>query len=58
MGGYDIFRSWRSNLTWDVPQNLGFPVNSTDDDRFFQPFNNDENGFYSISSYKKKESFI
>jgi hypothetical protein len=58
MGGYDIFRSWRSNLTWDVPQNLGFPVNSTDDDRFFQPFNNDENGFYSIvTDYKKKEIF-
>ena len=58
MGGYDIFRSWRSNQTWDAPQNLGFPVNSTDDDRFFQPFNNHENGFYSIvTDYKKKEIF-
>ena len=37
---------------------MGFPVNSTDDDRFFQPFNNDENGFYSITTgYKKKEIF-
>lgn len=58
MGGYDIFRSRRSDQSWEAPFNLGFPVNSTDDDRFFQPFNNDENGFYSImTDYKKKEIF-
>jgi tetratricopeptide (TPR) repeat protein len=58
MGGYDIFRSSGSGEEWKDPQNLGYPVNSTDDDRFFQPFNNDENGYYSIATdYKVKEIF-
>jgi hypothetical protein len=58
MGGYDIFRSAGSGSAWRSPENLGFPINSPDDDRFFQPFNNDENGFYSITiDYKKKEIF-
>jgi hypothetical protein len=58
MGGYDIFRSSGTGSTWKSPENLGFPINSTDDDKFFQPFNNDENGFYSITTdYKKKEIF-
>lgn len=58
MGGYDIFRSSGTGSKWQSPDNLGFPINSTDDDRFFQPFNNDENGFYSITTdYKKKEIF-
>jgi hypothetical protein len=58
MGGYDIYRSHGSGKTWKSPDNMGFPINTTDDDRFFQPFNNDENGFYSIiTDYKKKEIF-
>jgi len=58
MGGFDIYRSRGNGVAWKSPENLGFPVNSTDDDRFFQPFNNDENGFYSITTgYKKKEIF-
>jgi hypothetical protein len=58
MGGYDIFRSQGSEKMWRSPENLGFPINTTDDDRFFQPFNNDQNGFYSIATdYKKKEIF-
>ena len=58
MGGFDIYRSRGNGKVWDTPENLGFPINTTDDDRFFQPFNNDENGFYSINTdYKKKEIF-
>lgn len=58
MGGYDIFRAWKSGSGWKATVNLGSPLNSTDDDKFFQPFNNDENGFYSIfTDYKKKEIF-
>jgi len=58
MGGYDIYRSQGSGKSWRSPENMGFPINTTDDDRFFQPFNNDENGFYSITTdYKKKEIF-
>jgi hypothetical protein len=58
MGGYDIFRSYNSGIGWNAPENLSFPINSTDDDRFFQPFSNDENGYYSITTdYKIKEIF-
>jgi len=58
MGGFDIYRSSGSGAEWSSPENMGFPVNSTDDDRFFQPLNNDENGFYSVyTDYKKREIF-
>ncbi len=56
MGGYDIFKSIKKDDKWGTPENLGYPINTTDDDRFFSPFNNGLNGYYSISTdYKKKE---
>jgi hypothetical protein len=58
MGGYDIFKSQKLGNVWKTPQNLGYPINTTDDDKFFQPFNNGLNGYYSMSTdYKKKEIF-
>ena len=58
MGGYDIYRSRITGSSWDNPENLGFPLNSTDDDRFFQPFNNDENGYFPmVTGPKKMEIF-
>ena len=58
MGGFDIYSSSGHGRMWGAPKNIGYPINTTDDDRFFQPFNNDQNGFYSISTdYKKKEIF-
>src|SRR5690606_37157144 len=35
MGGYDLFRSkWdQETNTFSEPENLGYPINSTDDDR-------------------------
>lgn len=35
MGGYDIFRSTLVDGRWSRPENLGWPVNSPDDDLFF-----------------------
>jgi hypothetical protein len=59
IGGYDIFKSLKQGGKWKTPQNLGYPINSTDDDKFFQPFNNGQNAYYSISTdYKKKEIFF
>jgi WD40-like Beta Propeller Repeat len=58
MGGYDIFMSQRSGSGWKTPVNLGYPINSTDDDKFFQPVNNGKNAYYSmITDYKKKDIF-
>jgi tetratricopeptide (TPR) repeat protein len=58
MGGYDLFKSVKNGDTWGKPQNLGSPINTTDDDKFFEPFNNGLNAYYSIfTDYKKKEIF-
>lgn len=35
MGGFDIFMSKRVNGVWGKPVNVGYPVNSSDDDVFF-----------------------
>ena len=38
MGGYDIFYSTLlDNGEWSVPLNVGYPINTTDDDVFFKP---------------------
>ncbi len=37
MGGYDIFFSKVSSEGYSSPINLGYPMNSTDDDLFFSP---------------------
>jgi hypothetical protein len=58
MGGYDIFKSQKIGNVWKTPQNLGYPINSTDDDKFFQPAGNGIRAYYSMTTdYKKKEIF-
>jgi hypothetical protein len=58
MGGFDNFRSIRIGSAWKTPVNIGFPINTTDDDKFFQPLNNGKNAYYSMTTdYKKKEIF-
>jgi hypothetical protein len=59
MGGFDNFKSFRQGTAWKTPSNLGFPINSTDDDKFFQPLNGGRNAYYSITTdYKKKDVFF
>jgi hypothetical protein len=49
MGGYDIFRSdLQSNNLWNKPQNLGYPLNSPDDNFFFMPTGTGKTGYYSL----------
>jgi hypothetical protein len=58
MGGYDNYKSQKFGNEWKKPENLGFPVNTTDDDKFFQPSNNGLNAFYSMKTdYKKRDIF-
>jgi tetratricopeptide (TPR) repeat protein len=58
MGGFDNFKSTKLGTAWKTPSNLGFPINSTDDDKFFQPAGNGRNAYYSITTdYKKKDIF-
>lgn len=35
MGGYDIFFSFLADSGWLPPQNMGYPINTTDDDIFY-----------------------
>ncbi|MCX6325929.1 MAG: hypothetical protein NT144_04665 [Bacteroidia bacterium] len=58
MGGFDNFKSQKIGSVWKTPSNLGFPINSTDDDKFFQPINNGLNAYYTITTdYKKRDIF-
>ncbi len=48
MGGYDIFKSEKqSDGTWGEPINLGFPLNTSDDEIFFVPTTDPNKAFYS-----------
>ena len=59
IGGFDIFKSQRLNDGWKTPQNLGFPISTTDDDRFFCPADNGKSAYYSMSTdYKKRDVYV
>lgn len=51
MGGYDIFYTKKkADGSWAEPVNLGYPINTTDDDLYFQPIENGNAAYYSIYS--------
>ncbi len=47
MGGYDIFRSVYDSGRWGVPQNLGYPINTPDDDVFFIVSASGKHGYFA-----------
>ncbi len=47
MGGYDIFKTTIENGLWSVPENMGYPINSADDDVFFSISASGIHGYYS-----------
>lgn len=52
MGGYDVFYSTLlENGDWSVPLNVGYPLNSTDDDLFFKPVGDGYAGYYSMERH-------
>lgn len=49
MGGYDIFKSYlKDDGTWTNPENVGYPINTTDDNLFLFPYNNGNTFFVSL----------
>jgi outer membrane protein OmpA-like peptidoglycan-associated protein len=54
MGDMDIFKSVfdESNNTWSEPQNLGYPVNTADQDAFFVISASGKHGYYMSSAQK------
>ncbi len=47
MGGYDIFKSVYEKGKWSTPENLGWPINTPDDDVFFVTSASGRHGYYS-----------
>jgi outer membrane protein OmpA-like peptidoglycan-associated protein len=48
MGGYDIFKAVKDdNGQWGKPENLGYPINTPDDDVFFVISASGKHGYYS-----------
>jgi Tol biopolymer transport system component len=56
IGGYDLFKSdLQSNGLWSNPKNLGYPINTPDDNIFFMPIGDGKSGYYSI--YKESGGY-
>lgn len=51
IGGYDVFRSDSKNNEWQKPYNLGPPINTDNDDKYFTVRADGKKGYYS--SYKQ-----
>lgn len=47
IGGYDIFRSELKQGKWLTPYNVGKPINTVQDDKFYSVSSDGERGFYS-----------
>lgn len=56
IGGFDLFKSIKlQNGHWMKPENLGYPLNTPDDDTFFMPVNKGKNGY--ISAFRQDGGF-
>ncbi len=49
MGDYDIFYTYLSDEGWDEPENVKYPVNTIDDDRYYVLSADAKTGYYSTS---------
>ncbi len=50
MGGYDVFFSRKiDDRTWSSPENMGFPLNTVDNDLFFSTSPDGKRGYYASS---------
>jgi cell division septation protein DedD len=47
MGGYDVFMSKGGNGNWGDAQNLGYPINTPDDDNYFVLNPDGRRGYYN-----------
>lgn len=52
MGGFDIFKSIKqSDNSWGTPQNMGFPLNTVNDDIYFVPTTDPGTAYYSSKQF-------
>ncbi|GAB5418690.1 MAG: OmpA family protein [Crocinitomicaceae bacterium] len=52
IGGYDIFKTVldKTTNTWSAPENIGYPVNTADDDVFFVISADGKHGYFTSTS--------
>ncbi len=55
VGGFDVFKVRGAKNSWDRPQNMGFPINSSADDLYFNYLPSKNIGFL-VSNRTKTES--
>lgn len=63
MGGFDLFRADKmENDKWSKPENLGYPLNTSDDDIFFMPLDEGQTGYISVfregKGYGKEDIYL
>ncbi|MGQ0827597.1 MAG: hypothetical protein ACT4ON_04285 [Bacteroidota bacterium] len=61
IGGFDIFFSTKGDKDWDAPLNIGYPINTTDDDLYYVTSPDGKRGYYSSSSgngFGEKDIYI
>jgi outer membrane protein OmpA-like peptidoglycan-associated protein len=63
MGGYDVFKSIFDEIlqVWTTPQNIGYPINTTDDDVFFTVSASGKHAYYSSirpGGYGEKDVYL
>ncbi len=51
MGGHDIFYSNNDGKKWDIPLNIGFPINDTRDNFFYQPTTDGKAAYMAVFDY-------
>ena len=51
MGGLDIFKTTKIKGRWTAPVNVGYPINSTDDDTYYTPTPDGKRAYFA--SYRK-----
>ena len=55
MGGYDIFYSNQNGKKWQIPLNIGYPINDTRDNYFYQPTIDGKSAYMAIFNYSASD---
>jgi outer membrane protein OmpA-like peptidoglycan-associated protein len=61
MGGYDIFRTTLERAGWSEPENMGYPINSVQNDIYFVLSADNRHGYYASfheGGYGKHDIFM
>jgi hypothetical protein len=58
MGGFDLQYSNKEGSSWSAPINLGYPLNTPDDDTFLFPIGNGNQGYLSKSTIENGDEDI